>query len=53
MKEELREFIKEEVKALKKDRKNYFEGIEKLKAKVKECEKKIVKLEEKLEKMER
>jgi len=52
MKEELREFIKEEVKALKEDRKNYFEGIEELKAKVKECEEKIVKLE-KIEKMEK
>jgi len=43
MKEELKEFIKKEVKALKEDRKYYFEGIEELKAKVKECEEKIVK----------
>jgi len=35
MKEELREFIKEEVKTLKEDRKNYFEGIEELKVKEK------------------
>jgi len=53
MKEELREFIKEEIKAPKENRKNYFEGIEELKAKVKEREEKIVKLEEKIEKMER
>jgi len=52
MKEELREFIKEEVKALKEDRKNYFEGLEELKAKVEVWEGKIIKLEEKFEKLE-